>query len=69
MYQIPQSALNVVTDLSQIGQPIAWAIVAFFLRDIYRDHRELRNDVHGRGGLNERVARIEGVQDANGHGS
>lgn len=55
-----QYVSNAVSDLAQLGTPVAWTIGLFFLRDVYREFKDLRKDVHGSGGLNERVARIEG---------
>ena len=61
--QVPQSVVDAMSDLGHIGQPIAWAVVAYFLRDIYRDHKDLRNGVYGKDGLNERLARLEGASE------
>lgn len=57
-------ALSAVSDLARLASPIAWAVGIFFLRDVYREHKQLRDDVHGKGGINERVARLEGAQEA-----
>lgn len=60
---VPEEAVRAVSDVAQLFTPVAWAVGLFFLRDVYREFKELRNDVHGKGGLNERVARMEGAQE------
>jgi hypothetical protein len=68
--QVPVAeAVNTVSDLARLLTAVAWGVGAFFLRDVYREFRELRNDVHGKGGINERLARVEGIQEANGTGA
>ena len=59
--QVSPEVTGAVSDLSRIGTPIAWAVGLFFLRDVYREFKELRNDVHGPKGLGERLARLEGA--------
>lgn len=53
-------------DVLDLAQPVAWAVGLFFLRDVYREFKELRRDVHGPQGLSERLARIEGANGING---
>jgi hypothetical protein len=59
---IPE-ALYVVSDLLRIATVVGWGVVAYLARDVYREFRELKNDVHGKGGINERVARLEGASE------
>lgn len=60
--QVAQSVGSAVSDITQLGQPVAWALGMFFLRDVYREFKELRRDVHGPEGIGERVARLEGAK-------
>jgi hypothetical protein len=63
MQQVATSVMNSINDLTQLGQPVAWAVIAYFLRDIYRDHKQLREDIHGKGGISERLVRVETRQE------
>lgn len=58
--------LNAVSDIARLATPVAWGVGLFFLRDVYREFKELRNDVHGKGGIGERIARLEGREGVNG---
>lgn len=53
-----------MADLARLMTVGLFALNAFFLRDIYRDFKALREDVYGKGGLNERLSHLEGVQEA-----
>ena len=49
-----------VRDITQLANAVAWGISLFFLRDIYREFRDMRNTVGEHG---ERIAKIEGRDD------
>lgn len=55
--------LLTVSDVARLGTVIAWGTCLYLLRDIYAQFKDLRADVHGKGGINERLARVEGAQE------
>lgn len=57
-------ALSAASDMMRLATPVAWAVGLFFLRDVYQEHKTLRNDVHGKDGIGERVARLEGAKES-----
>lgn len=56
--------LLTVSDIARLGTVLAWGACLYLLRDIYTQFKELKNDVHGNGGINERLARVEGAQES-----
>ena len=57
------AVLNAISDLLRVSTVVGWGVVAYLVRDIYREFKELRRDVHGKDGINERLARVEGAQE------
>ena len=57
------AVLSAISDLLRVSTVVGWGIVAYLVRDIYREFKELRNDVHGKDGINERLSRVEGAQE------
>lgn len=56
---VTNSVSNAVSDLAQLGTPVAWATGLFFLRDLYREFKDVRKIQIQHG---ERIARLEGPE-------
>lgn len=51
----------IVSDLLRVILLALLGINAYFFRNAFQELRELRNDVHGKDGINTRLARVEGA--------
>lgn len=62
MIQSPSTeVMNAVTDLTRLLTVGGLGVNIWFIKGAFQELKELRNDVHGKGGLSERLARIEGA--------
>ncbi len=57
--QLPAETVNALSDLTRLATASMFAVVLYFIRGVLQSFEKLKEDVHGSGGINERLARVE----------